>query len=93
MNKVEDRISSLEKSLETIKTRNNKVELEKSWEVSGFRVLLLVSLTYFVAVVFMIIAKIDRPFLNSLIPTGGYFISIQGLTFVKEWWINKRNKK
>ncbi|MFH1564612.1 MAG: hypothetical protein ABIC82_02055 [bacterium] len=77
--------------VEKIKERNKKVEADKAWEVSGFRRGIIVAFTYFVAVVFMTSVKIENPFTNGLIPTGGYFLSTLTLKPLKKWWTAKYN--
>jgi hypothetical protein len=76
--------------IDKIKERNKKVEADKAWEVSNFRRGIIVAFTYIIAVVFMYSVKIQRPFINGLIPTGGYFLSTLTLKPLKKWWISKR---
>jgi hypothetical protein len=33
--------------------------------------------------------RIADPFINALVPTGGYLLSTLSLSFVKQWWINE----
>ncbi|HYF96443.1 MAG TPA: hypothetical protein VD947_00195 [Patescibacteria group bacterium] len=82
--------SNLEKRIEAIEARNHKVELDKAWEVSSFRRILVVILTYLVMSAFMFTADIDRPFVNALIPAAGFGLSTLTISYVKNWWINKQ---
>jgi hypothetical protein len=73
--------------IEIIKKRNRKVELDKAWEISRTRRAVIMVLTYLVACSWLIHLGSEKPFLNALVPVGGYFISTLSLSFVKEWWI------
>ena len=84
------RVESLEAEINRIRERNARVEMDKAWEASSFRVVFLVGLTYLItAVVFWLIA-VPRPLLNALIPTTGYYLSTLSLPIVKKWWVKRR---
>ena len=85
---MEERIQKLEKETEIIKTRNLKVEVDKAWETSWFRIGCISILTYIFAVIFLYYIRADNVFLNALIPTVGFLLSTQSLPFIKKWWIN-----
>ena len=84
---MEEKIKNLEKEIEIIKQRNAKVEADKAWEVSYFRVFLISAVIYIVAVKFLYFIGTENYFLNALVPTMGYFLSVQSLPFIKKWWI------
>ena len=88
---MEERIQNLEKEVEIIKARNLKVESDKAWETSYFRVFLISGITYIVAVKVLYFIGSTNYFLDALVPTIGYFLSSQSLPFVKKWWI-KNNR-
>ena len=59
----------LEKEIEQIKQRNQKVELDKKWETSVTRKVCICILTYLVVVVYSyLINKINNIFLSSFVP-------------------------
>lgn len=87
---MEDRIQKLEKEIELIKERNLRVEADKAWEVSYFRVILITVIIYFIELRYYI--KSDSYFLNAFVPAIGFFISVQSLPFIKRWWIKKQGK-
>ena len=91
---MEEKIKNLENEIEIIKQRNAKVEADKAWEVSYFRVFLISAVIYIVAVKFLYFIGTENYFLNALVPTMGYFLSVQSLPFIKKWWIKnfKKNK-
>ncbi len=80
----------LEKRIAAIEARNKKVELDKAWETSLLRRTLVAGLTYFVVVIFMLAAGIDRPFLTALIPTIGFLLSTLTVSFIKDRWLKNQ---
>ncbi len=88
---MEERIKTLEKEIEALKARNERVEADKAWETSYFRVLLISGIIYVIAVKVMYFIGSENYFLNALVPSIGYFISVQSLPFIKKWWIKSKN--
>lgn len=86
---MEQKIEQLEKNIFDINERNKRVEADKAWETSWFRVACISILTYIFAVIFLYFIHANNIFLNALIPTVGFFLSTQSLPFIKKWWINK----
>lgn len=84
---MDPRIEKLEKEVAEIKQRNLRVEADKAWETSYFRVLLISAIIYVVAVKFLYIIGTENYYLNALVPPIGYFLSVQSLPFIKKWWI------
>ncbi|HQI26215.1 MAG TPA: hypothetical protein PLY95_03155 [Candidatus Paceibacterota bacterium] len=91
--RMEEEIQKLKQELDTIKERNNRVEGDKAWETSYFRVILISLITYVLASITFYLIGNPNYFLNALIPTLGYFLSTQSLPFIKKWWINKSSRK
>ena len=79
-------------SVEEILKRNSRVETDKAWETSKTRRAVIAFLTYLTASVFLKLIGNDAPFLNALVPFGGYLFSTISLPFVRSWWINKYGK-
>lgn len=75
-----------------IKARNKRVELDKAWETSPTRRVIIAACTYLVATAFLKLIGNEAPFIHALVPTGGYLLSTLSLGFVKDWWIAKREK-
>lgn len=86
---MENRIQKLEEEIHTIQERNARVEAEKAWETSWFRVGSIAAVTYIIATAALYAIGNDNPLRNALIPTLGYFLSTQSLPFVKSWWISR----
>lgn len=62
-------MKDLEKRVVAIEQRNKKVELDKAWEMSWERKLIIALLTYLVIVLFFFGAHLPDPFINALVPT------------------------
>ncbi len=73
--------------------RNARVEMDKAWEVSRTRRATIAFLTYLTAATFLKIIGNDAPFLNALVPFGGYLFSTLSLPLVRDWWIDKYDRK
>jgi preprotein translocase subunit SecF len=80
-------IKKLEEETEKIKERNRRVETDKAWETSTTRKIIIVIATYFVISLFLFVAKIERPFINALIPTFAFILSTLSLSFFKKLWL------
>lgn len=79
--------STLQDDVLKIKDRNARVELDKAWETSWIRRILILSLTYLVVVLFFLVMQFDQPFINPIVPTVGFFLSTLTIPYVKRWWI------
>lgn len=83
-------LSNLEERIAKIESRNRKVEIEKAWETSSTRKVLLVISTYTLMTIFMYVIKVERPFVSAIIPTFGYILSTLSLPFIKRFWQKHR---
>ena len=73
--RIEKKIASLEKEIESIKQRNTTVEENKAWEQSYLRIFFIALLTYLLTAIIFHLISIPNPLLNALIPTTAYVIS------------------
>jgi hypothetical protein len=89
---MEDRIKALEQEISLIKDRNIKVEADKAWETSTFRVISILIATYIFASLALYFIGIENYLVSAFIPVLGYFLSVQSLPFIKKWWIKKNEK-
>lgn len=80
-------IQNLQKELQSIRERNARVEAEKAWETSIFRIGSIALITYAIAAFFLLVLGNDHPWRNALIPTIGFILSVQSLPFLRKWWI------
>ncbi len=83
-------IKELEKRIEIIEKRNKRVELDKAWETSFARKILIIILTYTVIVLFFSFANLGNPFVNSIVPTIGFVLSTISFPYFKRMWIERR---
>ena len=67
-------MENFEKEIEKINHRNKRVEVDKAWEISLFRKIVIAVLTYFVVVLFFIFAELPNPFVNAVVPTLGFLL-------------------
>lgn len=72
-----------------IEERNLRVEADKAWETSMFRVGTIMLVTYVVACGVLLVIGNVNPFRNALIPVVGYFLSTQSLPLVRRMWITR----
>lgn len=79
-------IETLHQEIEKLKNRNKKVEVNKAWETSLTRKLILMLTTYLVVGLTLTTIKNDAPWINAIIPTLGFFLSTLSLPFLKDLW-------
>ena len=75
--------------IKSIEERNKRVEIDKAWETSFTRKFIIAVITYFIVVLFLYLISVNRPWLNALVPTGGYILSTLTLPFVKKGWLKR----
>lgn len=90
---MEERIKILEQEIAAVKERNRKVEREKAWETSLFRILTISALTYGAAAALLYFSDAKNYWLGALVPAAGYFLSMRSLPTVKKWWLKRRLDK
>lgn len=81
-------VSEIKNRLSKIEDRNRRVELDKKWETSFTRRFLIVVFTYCLIGIYLNFIHVDRPWLNAVIPSLGFFLSTLTLNLVKNIWIN-----
>ena len=79
-------IEDIQKDLEEIKERNKKVEADKAWETSFLRRLLILIFTYLILSLYMNAVDIDKPWLNSIVPTVGFLLSTLSFPYFRKLW-------
>lgn len=80
----------IKKRIGAIEKRNKRVEIEKAWETSWARKIVVAVLTYATIVVFFFAAGLPKPFVNSMVPTIGFVLSTLSLDYLKGIWIKKQ---
>lgn len=79
-------MSDLEKRIEQIESRNKKVELDKKWEGSLTRKIVLMIFTYLAIAGYFFAIDVQNPWLNAVVPTLGFLLSTLTLPFIKRIW-------
>lgn len=82
-------MKDLEIRIARIEQRNKKVEQNKAWETSWTRRISIALLTYVVVWMYLQFVVHVDPWINAIIPTGGFLMSTLTLTFIKSVWIDK----
>lgn len=78
---------NIEKEIEAIKKRNEKVEMDKAWETSWTRRICIMVLTYIVVIIYSYVIKsVDNILLSSLVPVIGFTLSTLSLKFIRSLW-------
>ena len=88
-----DEIQQLKNEIAEIKKRNARVELDKTWETSWARKLLIAVFTYIVIVIFFYFADLQKPFVNAIVPTIGFILSTFSVPLFKKFWMKWRSKR
>lgn len=81
---------NIEEEINKIKERNKRVEMDKKWETSWTRKIVIMILTYIVVIIYSyVIKEYDNIFLSSLVPVIGFTLSTLSLKIVRKIWENK----
>lgn len=80
-------MKNLEKRLKEIESRNTLVEADKSWETSLSRRGLLALFTYFAIGFYLRAIKIQKPWLNAIVPAAAFMLSTLTMPLFKKVWI------
>ncbi len=83
-------IEKLQEQIDEINTRNKRVEIDKAWETSLTRKVMVIVLTYLVVMVLFLVMTLPNPFVNAIIPSAAFVISNLSIPVVKKWWIGRR---
>lgn len=79
-------MTSLEERVKNIEARNKKVEIDKAWETSLTRRVLLLAFTYIAVGLYLDAIDIPNAWLNAIVPAVGFFLSTLTLPFFKNLW-------
>jgi hypothetical protein len=85
-------MENIEDEIKQIHERNKRVELDKAWETSFFRKIVIIVLTYFVVVLFFVFAGLPNPLVNAVVPTLGFILSTLSLSLFKKIWLKHIRK-
>lgn len=79
---------STEERLAIIERRNKRVELDKAWEISITRRILVTIATFVVIGLYLSWLGVNRPWLNAIVPVLAFIISTFVVQQAKSAWIN-----
>lgn len=85
-------LKELERRIKKIEERNRRVELDKFWELSYMRRILIAIFTYIAIGAYLQVISVPGPWLNAIVPTVAFLLSLLTLPFFKRIWIKYINK-
>ncbi len=77
---------NLEERVVKIETRNKKVEVDKAWEISWSRKVLIAIFTYLAIGGYLAFVVHINPWINAIVPTIGFLLSTLTLSWFKSLW-------
>jgi len=80
-------MENLEQRIQKVEERNKKVEIDKAWEISWTRRILLTFFTYLSVGVYLWAIGILNPWLNAIVPAAAFMISTLTMPFFKKLWL------
>jgi predicted DNA-binding transcriptional regulator len=83
---IMDDIQKIKEEINLIKERNKRVELDKKWEGSYTRKILLILFTYLAIGFYLRAINISQPWLNAIVPAVAFLLSTLTLPFFKKNW-------
>ena len=81
----------LEERVNKIEERNKAVEIDKAWETSWTRKLLIVVFTYVAIGIFLSVIKVEQPWLAAIVPAIAFTLSTLTMPFFKRVWGRHRD--
>ncbi len=85
-------LKELEKEINNLKERNERVEKNKAWETSFTRRGLLVLFTYLAIGVYLQVIDVPLPWLNAIVPAFAFMLSTLTLPFFRKMWMKRLEK-
>ena len=79
-------LAQLQKEVAQIRSRNQHVELDKAWETSWTRRILLTAFTYLAIGFYLTAISVQNPWLNAIVPAVAFMLSTLTLPFFKKVW-------
>ena len=79
--------------IQALEQRNKRVEADTAWETSKTRKGIIAAMTYIIIVIFLKLIEAPHPYLNALVPTGGFLLSTLTLSYFKKIWTQKLSPK
>ncbi|MFA6410346.1 MAG: hypothetical protein WCW26_02105 [Candidatus Buchananbacteria bacterium] len=83
-------MENLEQRIQKIEERNNKVQIDKAWETSWTRKILLAVFSYLAIGVYLWAIDLPRPWINAIVPAVAFMIQTLTLPFFKKLWAKNK---
>lgn len=83
-------LEDMQKEIDQIKKRNNRVELEKKREMSLLRKVSVALITYILLGAYMYFIWIETRYLDALVPTLGFVIGTWSVNGIKKTWLKQQ---
>jgi hypothetical protein len=83
-------MGNLEERIQNIEERNKGVELDKAWETSLPRRIILAAFSYLVVAIFFIIIGVPDPWLNAIVPALAFMIQQLSMPYFKKLWLKMK---
>ncbi len=84
-----ERVEALEVQMQSIILRNQRVEANKAWETSRTRLVAVTAVTYVTMILVFVVLGSNRPVLDAVVPTTGFFLSTLSLPIIRRVWGRK----
>ncbi len=82
----------VKEEVDNIQARNQRVEVQKAWEISWTRRILIVVGTYIVIGGYLTFLGVDRAWMHAMVPPAAYMLSTLSLPLLKNIWVQKMYK-
>lgn len=79
-------LDQITQDLTQIKQRNKLVEVDKKWERSATRKLLLMIFTYLAIGLYLQAIDVEEPWISAVVPSIGFLLSTLSLPFFRRMW-------
>ena len=86
-------LEGLEERVMRIEDRNKRVELDKYWETSYLRRILVTAFTYLSVGFYFQAIGVANPWLNAIVPAIAFMLSTLTLPFFKRVWLKHLTTK
>lgn len=80
-------IQELENEIQKIKERNTRVEIDKAWEISWTRKVVIAGVTYIAIALFLYMTGFVSPWEGAIVPTVGFLLANMTIPFFKNLWM------
>lgn len=82
----EERLTRVEEGIERIQHRNNLAELDRAWEISWSRRILITVFTYIAIAIYFFAVGIQQPLINAVVPAVAFVLATMSLPWFQPYW-------